>query len=256
MKWRFVNTGVNDGKFNMDYDIKLANNYEPNKAVLRLYRWNPYCISLGANQSFDDVNIEKANLDKIDVVKRPTGGRAILHSEELTYSVIYPITNLTSARTVYNEINLALRKGLNEFDQKLDVIELEHHQPDFKEFYKSDASAICFAVSAKSELNFKGKKLVGSAQRKLGNAILQHGSILSGEFHKNIVDYLNLDEILRAEVFSEISNTTIALKSALNYEIDYSKLTKAIHKGFENHFKIEFEEVCLNASETNIMEMK
>ena len=256
MKWKFINTGDNDGKFNMDYDIWLTNNFDSDTAVLRLYRWNPYCISLGANQSFSNVLIEKAKFENIDVVKRPTGGRAILHSEELTYSVIYPIENITSARTVYNEINLALQKGLIEFDEKLNEIELEHHQPDFKEFYKSDVSAICFAVSAKSELNFKGKKLVGSAQRKLGNVILQHGSILGGEFHKKIVNYLNLDETLRAEVLSEISDTTIDLKSALNYEIDYSKLAKAIRKGFENHFKIEFDEVCVDETETNFMAMK
>lgn len=256
MKWRFINTGVNNGKFNMDYDIQLAKNFNPGTVLLRLYKWNPYCISLGANQSFDDVNIEKVKIDKIDVVKRPTGGRAILHSEELTYSVIYPITNLTSARTVYNEINLALRKGLIEFDEKLNEIQLEHQQPDFKEFYKSDMSAICFAVSAKSELNFKGKKLVGSAQRKLGNVILQHGSILGGEYHKKIANYINVEENIRAEVLSEISSTTIDLKSALNYEIDYSKLAKAIRKGFENHFKIEFVEICVDETEINFMAMK
>lgn len=256
MKWKFINTGANDGKFNMDYDILLAKNFEFDTAVLRLYKWNPYCISLGANQSFDDVNLEKTKFDKIDVVKRPTGGRAILHSEELTYSVVYPIENTTSAKTVYNEINLALQKGLIEFDEKLNEIELEHRQPDFKEFYKSDVSAICFAVSAKSELNYKGKKIVGSAQRKLGNVILQHGSILGGESHKKIVDYLNFNESTRTEILIEISDTTIDLKSALNYEIDYSKLAKAIRNGFENHFKIEFDETCIDETATNFMEMK
>jgi lipoate-protein ligase A len=256
MKWRFINTGSNDGKFNMGYDIQLAKNYEPDTAVLRLYRWNPYCISLGANQSFEDVNLEKAKLDNIDVVKRPTGGRAILHSEELTYSVIYPIGNNTSARNIYNEINLALQKGLIEFDEKLNVIELEHHQPDFKEFYKSDISAICFAVSAKSELNFRGKKLVGSAQRKLGNVILQHGSILGGESHKKIVNYLNFNETTRVEILTEISDTTMDLKSALNYELDYSKLAKAIRNVFENHFKNKFDELCVDETETNFMAIR
>ena len=69
-------------------------------------------------------------------------------------------------------------------------MELEKSQPDFREFYKEGHSAVCFAVPAKSELKFDGRKLVGSAQRKFGNVILQHGSILCGEFHKKIVDYL------------------------------------------------------------------
>ncbi len=241
MKWSFVNSGANTGKFNMDFDLWLAQNFDSQKALLRFYSWNPYCISLGANQSFDDVNIEKVKADKIDVVKRPTGGRAILHSEELTYSVIYPIDDTTSSKTIYNEINLALRKGLIEFDSKLSEIELEHTQPNFKEFYKSEISAICFAVSAKSELNFKGKKIVGSAQRKIGNVILQHGSILCGQYHKKIVDYLNITESKKEIILKEISDTTVDLKTALDYDIDYSKLTAAILKGFGNHFNTKFD---------------
>jgi lipoate-protein ligase A len=256
MIWKFINSGAGTGKFNMDFDILLAQNFQPDIAILRVYQWQPYCISLGANQSFDDVNIEKAKANNIDVVKRPTGGRAILHSEELTYSVIYPIDFNSSAKNIYNEINLALRNGLIEFDSKLSEIDLEHSQPDFKEFYKSDISAICFAVSAKSELNFKGKKIVGSAQRKIGNVILQHGSILCGEYHKKIVDYLNLDESKKESILKEISDTTVDLKTALNYEVDYPKLAEAILKGFENHLNTHFEksEINFNNPELTIVD--
>jgi lipoate-protein ligase A len=256
MIWKFINSGAGTGKFNMDFDISLAQNFQPDIAILRVYQWQPYCISLGANQSFDDVNIEKAKANNIDVVKRPTGGRAILHSEELTYSVIYPIDFNSSAKNIYNEINLALRNGLIEFDSKLSEIDLEHSQPDFKEFYKSDISAICFAVSAKSELNFKGKKIVGSAQRKIGNVILQHGSILCGEYHKKIVDYLNLDESKKESILKEISDTTVDLKTALNYEVDYPKLAEAILKGFENHLNTHFEksEINFNNPELTIVD--
>ncbi|MEO8231534.1 MAG: hypothetical protein ABI638_04590, partial [Ignavibacteriota bacterium] len=179
----------------------------------------------------------------IDVVKRPTGGRAILHSQELTYSVIYPIDAAASAKNIYNEINLALRKGLINFDSGLNAIDLENTQPNFKEFYKSEISSICFAVSAKSELNLNGKKIVGSAQRKLGNVILQHGSILCGQYHKKIVDYLNIAVEKRNEMLQEISSTTIDLKSALNIEIDYAKLNSSILNGFKEHFDSDFEEI-------------
>ncbi len=210
---------------------------------LRLYRWNPYCISLGANQSFDDINLNETNYNQIDVVKRPTGGKAILHSEELTYSVVHPITQNTSSKNLYNEINIALRKGLINFDSRLSEIDLEHSQPDFKEFYKSEISAICFAVSAKSELNFNGKKLVGSAQRKMGNVILQHGSILCGAYHKNIVKYLNFNVDKQNKMFNEISETTIDLKSILETVIDYDKLNLSILNGFKQHFNSDFEEI-------------
>jgi len=253
MKWKFLNTGVSSGKFNMDFDIFLAENLDADSAILRLYRWKPYCISLGANQSFDDINLSETRLNQIDVVKRPTGGKAILHSQELTYSVVYPITQNTSAKNLYNEINLALRKGLIEFDSRLSEIDLEHSQPDFKEFYKSEISAICFAVSAKSELNYNSKKLVGSAQRKMGNVILQHGSILCGEIHKNIVKYLNFDNEKRNEMLREISETTIDLKSVLNKEIDYNRLSFSILDGFKQHFNSDFEEIYYSALENSVV---
>lgn len=240
MNWIFINSGEQDGASNMDFDFYLAKNFNSNNPILRIYRWNPYCISLGANQSFDEIFIDKAKEDGIDVVKRPTGGRAILHSEELTYSVIFPVDQTSSAKNIYSEINIALRTGLIDFDPALNAIELEHNQPDFKEFYKSNISAICFAVSAKSELNLYGKKIVGSAQRKIGNVILQHGSILCGDFHKRIIDYLSIDDSDKQSMLDEISSTTIDLKSALKYDIDYSKLTESILNGFEIHFNTKF----------------
>ncbi len=242
MKWQFINTGFNTGRLNMDYDLELAGNIQNDEAVLRLYRWKPYCISLGANQNYDSVNIEKAAADNIDIVKRPTGGRAILHSEELTYSVILPVTPDLSARNIYREINLALLEGLKIYDSKLCEAELENNQADFPAFYKDEKSNICFAVSAKSELKYKGKKLVGSAQRKLGNTILQHGSILCGSYHLNIVDYLNLKKENAEKIKAEMISTTTDLQAVLNGEIDYPKLCDSIVKGFEKSYNTKFEE--------------
>ncbi|MGD1007151.1 MAG: hypothetical protein ABR980_07980 [Ignavibacteriaceae bacterium] len=242
MNWRFVNTGLNSGKFNMAYDMQLAKNRKPDEAVLRLYRWKPYCISLGANQSFDSINIEKAEEDRIDVVKRPTGGRAILHAEELTYSVVLPIDHDSSARNIYSEINKALSEGLSLYSDKLTGIELEKSQPDFREFYKEEQSAACFAVPAKCELKYDGKKLAGSAQRKLGNVILQHGSILCGDFHKKIVDYL----VLNAENYDKIIsllNYTADLFSITGREINYDLLAQSIAGGFESYFDMKFYEL-------------
>ena len=146
-----------------------------------------------------------------------------------------------------------MRKGLINFDARLNAIDLEHSQPDFKEFYKSEISAICFAVSAKSELNYNGKKLVGSAQRKLGNVILQHGSILCGEYHKRIVNYLNVNDKKRDEMLNEISSTTIDLKSALNVDVDYAKLSASILNGFKEHFKSDFEEIEQSSFENRMI---
>jgi lipoyl(octanoyl) transferase len=240
MKWYFLNTGSGSGQYNMDFDLNLAKNNRGDEAFFRLYRWKPYCISLGFNQDLNSINIDKAFQDNIDVVKRPTGGRAILHAEELTYSVVYPVTNNMSLRNFYCEINKALREGLVLYDEKLSGIELESVQPDLRNFYKESVSEICFSVSAKSEINFSGKKLVGSAQRKIGNTILQHGSILCGEYHTKIVDYLNLSDEEYSKAKSKMLNNTIGLEKILDGKIDYDKLASCLVKGFEKFFSINF----------------
>ncbi len=93
-----------------------------------------------------------------------------------------------------------------------------------------------------NELNYHGKKVVGSAQRKIGNIILQHGSILCGIFHKRIIDYLNLPSEKAEEIKNEIEQTTTELETILDEKINYQELSQAIKKGFENHFDIKFEE--------------
>lgn len=242
MNWYFLNTGFNTGKFNMDFDMNLVEFAHPDTAVLRLYKWKPYCISLGANQDYSSVNIKKAELHNLHVVKRPTGGRAILHAEELTYSVVHPVNINITPKQLYREINIALKKGLIFYDDIFKNLELENEQPHFPSFYKDEKSTLCFAVSAKSELNFDGKKLVGSAQRKIGNFILQHGSVLCGDYHKKIVEYLNIDNEKLSSVKKEIDNTTIEIERITGNKADYKKLASSIKKGFEEHFAAKFDE--------------
>ena len=240
MIWKFIDSGNNTGSYNMEFDMMLARTLKSGQAILRLYRWNPYCISLGANQSEDSILREKVITDGIDIVRRPTGGRAILHADELTYSVIYPSNKNYSLIDLYKQVNLALKKGFALFDEKLKVVSLEHKEPHFPSFYKEEKSAVCFAVSSRNEINYKGKKLVGSAQRNLGNVILQHGSILCGDYHKIIVDYLALNKNYLDDIRIEMNNTTTDLKETLNYKIEIEKLKSAIKKGFEEHFGFSF----------------
>ena len=225
----------------MDYDLELVKNFS-GFPVLRVYQWKPYCISLGANQDYNSVDQKKISGDGFDIVKRPTGGRAILHAEELTYSVVYPVSEDKTPKQIYREINLALKNGLKLYNSLFEKLELEHSQPHFPTFYKDTKSTLCFAVSAMNELNYRGKKVVGSAQRKIGNVILQHGSILCGSFHKRILDYLNLPEEKLEEIKNEIEQTTTELQAILDEKINYQKLSNAIKEGFENHFNVKLEE--------------
>lgn len=238
MKLRVLDSGFNSGKVNMDIDMQLAGLCNPNEIVLRFYRWKPYCISLGANQNLSEINVKKAKEDGIDIVFRPTGGRAILHAEELTYSVIYPAGSNISSRNVYHDISTALLKGLAHYNSLLNAAELETIQPNFQNFYKEKISALCFAVPAKSEIKYRGKKLVGSAQKRMQNAILQHGSILCGSYHLKLVDYLQLSDEKKIMIKEELESKTTNLFAVLNETIDYSRLIKSLTDGFIEQFEL------------------
>lgn len=240
MIWKFVKNGFNSGSVNMDTDVLLERSISADEAVLRLYQWDPYCISLGANQSAETLLTEKVYENNIDIVKRPTGGRAILHSEELTYSVIYQLREGLSPKDLYREINIALINGLIIFDDALRKLELHNSQPYFPSYYKEDKSAVCFSLPSKNEINYVGKKLVGSAQRRIGNVILQHGSILCGNYHKNICNYLTLPANTLSVLRNEMDSNTADLNEILNKSIDIDDLATAIKSGFEKHFGINF----------------
>lgn len=237
--WYFIDTGENTGRFNMDFDLELVERVATNNIpILRFYRWKPYAISLGHNQNINSINFIKCEENKIDVVRRPTGGRAILHAEELTYSVTFPLEKF-SPQEMYQLINKALVEGLHEYHPALRRIELEKNQIDFKTFYKSARSIPCFSSSARSEIKFLNRKLIGSAQRVIGNVLLQHGSILCGEFHKKIVDFLNLSDEEKMILSQDLNEKTISLSEILKEKLDYDRLKDSLRKGFQKIFDVE-----------------
>jgi lipoyl(octanoyl) transferase len=241
MIWHLIDSGAYTGAYNMEFDLELARNCKPEEAYFRIYRWNPFCISLGANQNFDDINLLKTNQNRIDVVKRPTGGRAILHAEELTYSVVLPLNYKFSPREIYVKISNALMRGLEIYNPLLAKSELENYQPDFPKLLEEPSGVLCFASTAKNEVKFNGKKLIGSAQRKLNNIVLQHGSILCGTFHRKLVDYIVCNDETRRNLSFELNDKTTELQTILNEEIDYDKLKTCLIFGFELEWNIKFE---------------
>lgn len=236
MVWKLIGFNQFPGKYNMEFDLQLVKNVKEDQPILRFYGWSPHCISIGANQAFSDIDLDLVKMNGLDVVKRPTGGRAILHAEELTYSVIFPNRNHLSHRTLYQNISLAIVHGLKSYDPKLNDVELENSNPDFSSLLKQPSGAICFASSAKSEIKFKGKKLVGSAQRKLGSTILQHGSILIGNEHVNLVNYLKMNPQEKELLKSEMMSNTIDISSIIQTDVNMAELKNKIISGFEKVF--------------------
>lgn len=238
--WIFLDTGAKPGEFNMNFDLSLVEKVKSSgNSFLRFYQWQPFAISLGYHQKIDSINLELCKKDSIDVVRRPTGGRAILHADELTYSVVIPLES-NSPHEIYHKINLALIEGFHTYDARLENVELEKAQVDFKNFYKSSRSIPCFSSSARNEIKFQNKKLVGSAQRVINDVILQHGSILIGDYHKRIVEYLNLSDEEKHLLKQDLDEKTISLEEILNNDINLEKLKSCLLKGFEKVFEVNF----------------
>jgi lipoate-protein ligase A len=222
----------------MKTDIELLNAGEPDCAFLRFYQWKPYCLSLGYNQQLSIVRTEALREYNIALVQRPTGGKAVLHAEELTYAVIHPVSHDLPPSLLYEQINSALRLGLAYYDERLSEAHLEQQQPDFRAAYAYAGAEACFSTSARNELKFNHKKIVGSAQRKYGNKLLQHGSILCGAFHRTISQLLELDVDEERNMESELAELTDDLSNVLQAPIDYRRLKDCIKLGFEDHFKM------------------
>ncbi|MBM4168800.1 MAG: lipoate--protein ligase family protein [Ignavibacteria bacterium] len=252
MKWQFLDSGFASGEVNMARDGQLAQDLLNGGEIctLRVYGWNPPAISLGRNQSLDSIDLEKAKHDQLDIVRRVTGGRAILHSEELTYSV----TMLSAPKTVlaeYRLISQGLVAGLRLL--RADVT-LESAQPHLPLFYREAASGACYASATQYEITVGGKKLVGSAQRRFQRGdgmevVLQHGSILLGPDHRRIANYLNVARVTDRQTLEEIMQARTAdLSAAIGRSVSYSEVAHAVRRGFELALSIEFDNHSLGAA--------
>lgn len=174
MAFRFLDTAPAPGAWNMAVDqALLAGVREGAPPVLRFYRWRPYCLSLGRNQpARGHYHLERIRAHGYDVVRRPTGGRAVLHAEELTYSVVLPERLLGGPREAYATVNRALAAGLRRLGVPVML------QPRGVARAPVPSLAPCFREPAEGEVVAMGRKLVGSAQVRERGALLQHGSLL------------------------------------------------------------------------------
>lgn len=250
--WRFLNTGSQNGFHNMAIDEVLATQSVPQdkRSVFRLYQWAPYAISLGYNQNPGDMDLDKCKRDNIDVVRRPTGGRAVLHAEEITYSVTVPKDSdffSPDILTTYNRISEGILCGLNLFGVKADLVE-RLPGDETSSSYKNKIP--CFSGAAKYEIVYQNKKLVGSAQRRYEHTILQHGSILVGTFHLRIADYVAAMNDSQIKKFKQaLDGKTISISQILATNIHYDKLIWSLKKGFQECCQIDFLEGQLTPRE-------
>jgi len=156
----------------MAVDEALARCRPPGEATLRIYRWTRPSLSFGRNQPargrYDPHALRHLG---VEAVRRPTGGREVLHDRELTYAVVVPVSGPGSLRALYRQVNEALVVALEALGVRGGLAEPGARTP------RPDAGA-CFGIPAAGEVVAADRKLVGSAQLRLGSTLLQHGSLL------------------------------------------------------------------------------
>ena len=175
--WRLLADPPASGAWNMAVDEALLEGVATGRSpsTLRFYSWSPACLSLGYFQSFDVVDVDGCRSRGVEIVRRPTGGRAILHDRELTYSVTLPASQLGHDAGIvpsYHRLSLALQAGLQRLGVPATLA------PALAAPAGADHGPVCFDRPSAHEILLGGRKLVGSAQVRRGGALLQHGSIV------------------------------------------------------------------------------
>ncbi len=171
LTWRVIFDEPGSGAHNMALDHALAMSARRGDGVLRLYSWSSKTVSFGRHEPANEVyDRSAADAAGIEFVRRPTGGRAVLHHAELTYGLVLPDRTYGGPKGVYAKIHEGLAHGL-----KLLGVDAEVAAGGV--VLTPDAGP-CFKVPAPGEVVAGGQKLVGSAQVRIGNALLQHGSII------------------------------------------------------------------------------
>lgn len=200
--------------------------------VLRFYGWNPWCLSLGRHQSAAEVDRDALNRKGFDLVRRPTGGSAILHARELTYSFVMPRQQAMDHHEMYEWLHAHLAAAINEAGYP---VELSTASPRGN-YLKGNADVFaCFNRKAKSEIHYQGKKVVGSAQKIYQQAILQHGSLMIGEEHREILSFLRLNDGEREKQKRLLHDNALALNSISEATVDARQLGAIILKRLNDY---------------------
>jgi lipoate-protein ligase A len=215
--------------------------------TLRLYAWNPPCLSLGYAQPFSDVDVMRLKQRGWEIVRRATGGRAILHTDELTYSVTAPVDEPRVAGTIlesYNRLAGALFAAVQDLSLS---VEMKEYGPKPA---SQNLNPVCFEVPSTYEITVGGKKLIGSAQARKKEGVLQHGSLpLTGDLTRICDALIFKDEAARAVAKQRLLDRATTVESALGRIVDSETAAQAFVRAFETQLGIKFERGGLSTSE-------
>jgi lipoate-protein ligase A len=248
--WRLIRNEPGEGAWNMAVDEALLESISLGNSlhVLRLYAWQPPCLSLGYAQSISEVDLERLAKYGWQIVRRPTGGRAILHTDELTYSVTAPFGEPRLEGGVlesYQRISQALMRALSYIG-----LPVEAHQFNAQNENDQPKGPVCFEVPSNYEITLGGKKLVGSAQARKKEGILQHGTLpLWGDLARITWALAYSDEAERRAAARKLLERATTVQDHLVQKITWEQAAQAFVAGFRDKLNLEFVERALSKQE-------
>jgi len=246
--WRLLITPPAHGAWNMAIDESIMEHASRGEVLptLRLYAWEPACLSLGHAQPFADVDMDRLQTYGWEVVRRMTGGRAILHTDELTYSVTGPADEPRLAGSIlesYNRLAGALLAAVQ--DLRLPV-EMKEGKADSS----GQTNPVCFEVPSTYEITVDGKKLIGSAQARRKDGVLQHGSLpLTGDLTRICQALVFPNETARETAMQRLLARATTVKSALGQAVVWETAKQAFVRAFEAQLDLSLEQGELSESE-------
>jgi lipoate-protein ligase A len=195
--------------------------------LVRTYMWSPWCVSLGRNQREDSISAGSCRLNGFDIVRRPTGGRAVLHANELTYAVALRSTAVLTPQLAYALIHEAIHAALEPLAPSLTF---SGASTDLRTHYAASGALgqVCFTSHARSEIMWHTRKVVGSAQRVVGGLVLQHGSILCGAGHERIADVVAATDLERATMRASIERSSATLSEVAGRPITPNEVAERL----------------------------
>jgi len=249
--YRLIKNKPADGAWNMAVDEAILEAVSSKEAMptLRLYAWQPACLSLGYSQNFSDVDLERLQARGWGIVRRLTGGRAILHTDELTYALIAPADEPLVAGSLLESYN-RIARGLLKAMEILDLpVEINAHTPGLN---TNAAGPVCFEMPSAYEITFQGKKLIGSAQARRKQGVLQHGSFpLFGDLGRIIQVLTFSGDGERQEAFARLMDRATNAETVSGKKLDWEFVAMVFVQAFSSELDLRLMEDELSTKELN-----
>jgi len=235
MEWRLIISGVGRGEWNMALDEALWHSFRKvGRPTLRLYRWAELTLSLGRFQRVETVDLEECARRKIEVVRRPSGGRAVLHGFEVTYSLVHPLERLGNVTKSHRQIAEALVVGLRKIGLAAELIDVKRSPQNL--------SGACFAAPTRFELTVAGRKVAGSAQVRDRLALLEHGSLPLELDLERMAAVLQSDDLSQEQLEELLRRQAAGLRDFAP-RLRAEEVEEALIAGFAERFGANFVEV-------------